>query len=183
VIDRTRTPVSASNVTVTLDTQAWQIEETGGSHMTEYLFVSNPATSVGSGEQVLIDGWLGDNVIDFHTDNEHSTRNRTRLYFEYADSPRHAAGVIDLSKRTWQGTFELFDENGPVGRMPATATVAAGDPMRFVDRVRGGYERWTITPYDLQLTVDGPFAPAEVTAQLVRIQAAWHTSPHGGPEG
>jgi hypothetical protein len=112
VIDRTRTPVSASNVTVSLDLQAWQLDETEGSHTTEYLFVSNPATYVGSGERVFINGWSGDNVIDFHTDNEHSTLRETRLYLEYVDNPHNAAGVIDLSKRTWEGTFELFGENG-----------------------------------------------------------------------
>jgi hypothetical protein len=45
------------------------------------------------------------------------------------------------------------------------------------------YERWTFTPYDVELTVDGPLAPAQVTAQLVRIQVAWNTSPLGGREG
>jgi hypothetical protein len=183
VIDRTRTPVSVSNVTVSLDGHAWQLEETEGSHTTEYLFISNPATYVGSGERVVVDGWSGSNVIDFHNDSEHSTLNETRFYFEYADSPHHAGGAIDLSKRTWQGTFDLFDKNGPVGLMPATATVTAGDPIRILDRVRGGYERWTFTPYDLELTVDGPLAPAKVTARLVRVQVAWHTSPHAGPEG
>ena len=184
VIDNTWTPVSVSDVTVSFDGQAWPVVGIEGWHMTGYLFVSNPATYVGSGEQVVITNWSGDNVIDFHTDNEHSSLRETLLFFEYVDNPYDADGVVDLSKRTWEGTFELSDKSGgPLGHMPATATIAAGDPVRFTDRVRGGYERWTITPYDLQLTVDSPLAPAKVTAQLVRIQVAWHTSPQGGSEG
>src|SRR5918995_677750 len=184
VIDNTWTPVSVSDVTVSFDGQAWPVVGIEGWHMTGYLFVSNPATYVGSGEQVVITSWSGDNVIDFHTDNEHSSLRETLLFFEYVDNPYDADGVVDLSKRTWEGTFELSDKSGgPLGHMPATATIAAGDPVRFTDRVRGGYERWTITPYDLQLTVDSPLAPAKVTAQLVRIQVAWHTSPQGGSEG
>jgi hypothetical protein len=182
VMDHTWTPVSGSNVTASFDGAAWQVVEASGWHMTGYLFVSNPATYVGSGEVVAITDWRGDNVTEFYTD-EHGTLNETGLYLQYADNPHNASGVIDLSKRTWNGTFGLFDEEGGLlGRMPATATVAAGDPVRFFSRGRGGYERWTFTPYDVELTIDGPLAPAHVTAQLVRIQYAWNTSPLGGPE-
>jgi hypothetical protein len=54
--------------------------------------------------------------------------------------------VINLRKRTWDGTFGLFAaEGGSIGRMPAAATVAAGHPVGLFNRVGGGYERWTFT--------------------------------------
>jgi hypothetical protein len=172
--------VSAAGVSASFDGAAWQVVEAAGWHMTGYLFVSNPATYVGSGEVVAITDWKGDNVTEFYTD-EHGILSETGLYLQYADNPNNASGVIDLRKRTWDGTFGLFAaEGGSIGRMPATASVAAGHPVRFFNRVRGGYERWTFTPYDLQLTVDGPLAPAQVTAQLTRIQVAWNTSPLAG---
>jgi hypothetical protein len=182
VMDHTWTTVSA-NATASFDGADWQVVETEGAQMTGYLFVSNPATYVGSGEVVSIAEWAGDNVTEFYTD-EHGTLNETGLYLQYAGSPHHASGVIDLSKRSWEGTFAVFDEQGGlIGHVAASATITAGDPVRFLDRARGGYERWTFTPYDVELTVDGPVAPAQVTTRLVRIQYAWNTSPLGTFQG
>jgi hypothetical protein len=52
--------VSASGVSAWFNGAAWQVVEAAGWQMTGYLFVSNPATYVGSGEVVAITEWKGE---------------------------------------------------------------------------------------------------------------------------
>lgn len=86
VMDHTGTPVSASGASALFNGAAWQVDEAAGWHLTGYLFVSNPATYVGSGEVVAITEWKGENVTEFYND-ERGTLTETGLYRQYADDP------------------------------------------------------------------------------------------------
>jgi predicted Zn-dependent peptidase len=46
-----------------------------------------------------------------------------------------------------------------------------GMSSRLFDRVRGGYEKWTYTPYELVITVQGPQAPARLTVEIADVAA------------
>ena len=177
VMDHTYTPLSASNVTASFDRTAWQVSEADGVQTTGYLFVSDPATYVSGFEKMIITDWTGGNATEFYTD-DHGTVDEMFVVVHFGDGNYHAAGTIDLRNRSWDGMFRLYDdEGGSIGRVQASAVVQPGHAVRLFDRVRGGYDRWTYKPYDVELTVDGPLAPAHVTAQLLRLQNSWHTSP------
>jgi hypothetical protein len=178
VMDHSTTSLAVSDLSVSLDGAAFQVERVLGDHQTGSLFVSQPATYVGTADQVVISEPVTENVAGFSTDTDHGL-SAVGFDLQYVDSPLRASGGVDLTKPTWNGTFGLYTEEGEhVGRVAATATVTAkGRTVRFFERDRGGFDGWSYTPYQLNLAVDGPVSPARITANLAVIRYSWHTSP------
>jgi hypothetical protein len=184
IMEHSRTSLAVTDVSVSLDGVAFDVEGTMGRHETGYLFVSQPATYVGSFGYAVISEPVTENVADFSTDTAHGL-DSVGIDLQYADSPLMAAGGVNLTKRTWSGTFGLRTEEGEqVGRVAAASTLTAkGQTLRFFERENGGFEGWSATPYELTVAVDGPVSPAKITAQVLIIRYSWHTSPLGEAAG
>ncbi|RIQ28612.1 hypothetical protein [Jiangella rhizosphaerae] len=178
-MDHTTTALALEAVTVALDGVPWELRFADGHHELGHLFVADPATYVGREEFVAFGEPKAENATDFFLDG---TLKDLGVTFAYADAPIHAAGGIDVADGSWEGTLRMMDESGEVvGEAPATATLTPlGRTTRLFDQVRGGFERWTATPYLMTLTVAGPVAPVRVTVEVTDVRHALHTSPLGG---
>ncbi|PZF83454.1 hypothetical protein [Jiangella anatolica] len=178
-MEHTTTALAIDDVTVALDGVPWELQFADGYHELGELFVTNPATYVGHEEFVAFGEPKAENATDFFVEG---TLDDLGVTFAYADAPIHAAGAIDLTGGSWTGTLRMMDESGEtVGEATGTATLTPnGRPTRLVDDTHGGFERWTVTPYLLTLTVEGPIAPVRVTVEVADVRYALHTSPLGG---
>jgi hypothetical protein len=175
-MDHTTTELALSDVNVALDDVAWETTPVGGFHEVGSLFFTNPATFVARQEYVTYGDSTLENIEDFSLDG---TLGDLGVGITFADTDAHTAGAVDLSKGQWSGTFRLLDVDGEeLGEVAATATLTPlGSRVRLFDRVRGGYEKWTYTPYELVITVQGPQAPARLTVEIADVSYALHTPP------
>ncbi|TDC49182.1 hypothetical protein E1212_18995 [Jiangella ureilytica] len=178
-MEHTTTALAIADVTVALDGVPWELRFADGYHELGHLFVTNPATFVGREEFVAFGEPKAENATDFFLEGALDDLGVT---FAYADAPIHAAGAVDLRGGSWTGTLRMIDESGEtVGEAAATATLTPnGRTTRLVDHTHGGVERWTVTPYLLTLTVEGPVAPVRVTIEVADVRYALHTSPLDG---
>lgn len=177
-MDHTTTELALDGVSVALDGVGWDTTPAGGFHEVGKLFVTNPATFVHRDQYVAFGESETENIEDFFLDG---TLDDLGVNITFADADAHTAGAIDVSRGAWSGTFRLLDLSGEeLGEVAATATLTPlGAPTRLFDRVRGGYEKWTVTLYELILTVEGPIAPARLTVQIADVSYAIHTPPGG----
>ncbi|NEE03883.1 hypothetical protein [Phytoactinopolyspora halotolerans] len=181
-MDHTFTELAIDDVAVTLDGAEWEIGFTGGEHEVGTLFYTNPATYVTRGQYLAFGDASTENIADYSLEG---TLDDLGLNVEFADAEASTAGALDLSSGAWTGTHRLLAEGGEeLGDVQVTATLTpSGKPIRLFDHLRGGYERWTVTLYELVITVEGPQAPARLVVEVADVSYAIHTPPEGGFHG
>jgi hypothetical protein len=132
------------------------------------LFFTNPTAHVTRAGGLVVQDCRLENATDVFVEGG---LDALALGFGYADAPDFSvfSPELDLSHGSWTGTFNAADDNGPV---PVAATVTltrTGDTVRIGTSGPAGSERWTITPYELDVRVAGPVGPARVTCQLLDV--------------
>ena len=181
VEDHTYSTLSVTDVVLELDGTMVTDLECVTSRVEGHLFFTNPAAHVRAASDLVFDGCALQNA---QAPVFEGRLEELFVGFEYADAPAvTAGGVLDLSSGSWSGTFRLTNDEGPMGQVPAQATLTrVGAPVRLVDRQPRLGERLVLTPYDLVVDVDGPASPAQLRCRVIQVDSRLrHVTPGGPP--
>jgi len=176
VEDHTSTPLTVSDVTLTVGDVTLSGVECFGEMIDGSLFYTNPASYVARG--------------NFNADAECATVGMTDFSlfgtvdemwvafgYEGTDDWSAFSQTMNLAEGPFVGTFTTVDSSGPVGEVAATASLARnGDVIRrAIDNgTTAVSERWVMTPYLLEVSADGPNGPVSASCTFYTVEATLH---------
>jgi hypothetical protein len=174
VEDHAFTPVEVRRVVLTVP--GIDVVDVGcdGASTSGSLFFTNPTAHVTRAGGLVVQDCRLDNATDLFVEG---SIDALALGFGYADAPDFSVFTpeLDLSGGSWNGTVNAADNEGPVPVAAAATLTRTGATMRTGTSGPAGSERWTITPYELDVRVAGPVGPARVTCQLLDVDVRFRT--------
>ncbi len=138
------------------------------------LFFTNPTAHVTSSSSLVVQDCRLENATDLFVEG---SLDALALGFGYADAPDFSVFTpeLDLTGGSWTGTVNAADDEGPVPVAARVTLTRTGSTVRTGSSGPAGSERWTVTPYELDVRVDGPVGPARVTCQLLDVDVRLRT--------
>jgi hypothetical protein len=174
VEDHTFTPVEVTRAVLTVP--GIDVVDVGcdGASTSGSLFFTNPTAHVTRSGGLVVQDCRLDNATDLFVEG---SLDALALGFGYTDAPDYSVFTpeLDLTKGSWTGTVNAADDDGPVPVAAAVTLARTGATERVGTSGPAGSERWTITPYELDVRVDGPVGPARVTCQLLDVDVRFRT--------
>lgn len=138
------------------------------------LFFTNPTAHVTRSSGLVVQDCRLENATDLFVEG---SLDALTLGFGYADAPDFSVFTLelDLTGGSWTGTVNAADDEGPVPVAARVTLTRTGGTVRTGSSGPAGSERWTVTPYELDVRVDGPVGPARVTCQLLDVDVRFRT--------